>query len=111
MTAITDFHVHGPDGSDIDLARYAGKVLLIVNTASKCGFTPQYEGLEALHRDLGPRGFMRRNLVEPTITPSASRTANGNWRPAAICASAMSNHSSIVASVGIAVVNCPASGA
>jgi glutathione peroxidase len=57
MTAITDFHVRAADGSDVDLSAYAGKVLLIVNTASKCGFTPQYEGLEALHRRYADRGL------------------------------------------------------
>ena len=57
MTTITDFHVKAADGSDVDLSAYAGKVLLIVNTASKCGFTPQYEGLEALHRRFADRGF------------------------------------------------------
>jgi glutathione peroxidase len=54
---ITDFTVKAADGSDASLEAYRGKVLLIVNTASKCGFTPQYEGLEALHRDYAARGF------------------------------------------------------
>ncbi len=57
MTRITDLHVTAADGADVDLAAYAGSALLIVNTASKCGFTPQYEGLEALHRRFGARGF------------------------------------------------------
>ena len=57
MTVITDLHVHAADGGDVALSTYAGRVLLIVNTASKCGFTPQYEGLEALHRRFAGRGF------------------------------------------------------
>lgn len=57
MAAITDIPVTTPEGTQVDLTPYAGKVLLIVNVASKCGFTPQYEGLEALHRQFGDRGF------------------------------------------------------
>ena len=57
MTAITDLTVIAADGTPTTLAEWRGNVLLIVNTASKCGFTPQYAGLEALHRELAPRGF------------------------------------------------------
>jgi glutathione peroxidase len=57
MPGVYDFSATSLDGEDIALKRYEGQVLLIVNTASKCGFTPQYEGLEALHRELSPRGF------------------------------------------------------
>ncbi len=51
-----DFTVKRADGSELPLASIDGPIL-VVNTASKCGFTPQYEGLEALHRELGPRGL------------------------------------------------------
>ena len=57
MTSVYDFSAKAIDGGEVSLDHYRGKVLLIVNTASKCGFTPQYRGLEDLHRDLSPRGF------------------------------------------------------
>ncbi len=57
MTSIYDFTAQDLAGEAVSLADYAGRVLLVVNTASKCGFTPQYEGLEALHRELADRGF------------------------------------------------------
>lgn len=45
------------DGGETTLAPFRGQVMLIVNVASQCGFTPQYTGLEALHRELGPKGL------------------------------------------------------
>jgi glutathione peroxidase len=52
-----DIEARTIDGKEISLGDYAGKVLLVVNVASKCGFTPQYTGLEALYRKYADRGF------------------------------------------------------
>jgi glutathione peroxidase len=54
---VYDFQATALDGKPVDLAQYRGKVLLIVNTASKCGFTPQYQGLENVYRELHGRGL------------------------------------------------------
>ena len=57
MASIYDFSATSLAGEDTPLKRFEGKVLLIVNTASACGFTPQSKGLEALQQSFGPRGF------------------------------------------------------
>lgn len=57
MTAY-DFNATALDGQPVDLARYRGKALLIVNTASACGFTPQYQGLEELQRRYADQGLV-----------------------------------------------------
>jgi len=55
--SVLDFTVKDIDGKDVPLSRYKGKVLLVVNVASKCGLTPQYEQLEALHEKYGEKGL------------------------------------------------------
>jgi glutathione peroxidase len=57
MSEVYDFKMRTIDGKDTDLGAYRGKVILIVNTASKCGFTPQYEGLQTLHSKYAAKGL------------------------------------------------------
>ena len=57
MSGIYDFTANSLAGEEVPLKRFEGQVLLIVNTASACGFTPQYKGLQELHQALSPRGF------------------------------------------------------
>jgi glutathione peroxidase len=57
LSGIYDFSAKTLAGKDVPLSDFRGQVLLVVNTASKCGFTPQYKGLEALHETLHPGGL------------------------------------------------------
>ena len=58
MNTIDDFEALTIDGQLVPLRQYKGQVMLIVNTASACGFTPQFEGLEKLHKTYGPQGLV-----------------------------------------------------
>ena len=58
MAQIYDFKTRSNKGAEVDFAQYEGKVLMIVNTASKCGFTPQYDGLEELWKKYKDQGLV-----------------------------------------------------
>ncbi len=57
MSTVYDFKVKDMDGNDVSLSEYQGKVLLIVNTATGCGFTPHYDPLEAMYKEFKDKGF------------------------------------------------------
>jgi glutathione peroxidase len=58
MSSLYDFTINSLQGKEMNLAEYAGKVVLVVNTASKCGLTPQYEGLQALYDKYADKGLV-----------------------------------------------------
>ena len=85
ITRVHDFKVPGLDGNTIDLARYKGKKILIVNTASKCGFTPQYADLETLYKKYSDKlviiGFPANNFAqqEPGSNKEISEFCTKNY--------------------------------
>ena len=66
------------NGEPVDLKEYAGKVALVVNTASKCGFTPQYKGLQALYTELAPRGFVILGFPEQRLRRAGAGHGRGD---------------------------------
>ncbi len=83
--SIYEFKINGLDGKEIDFAQYKGKKLLIVNTASKCGKTPQYAGLEKLHEQYGTKvtvlGFPANNFLwqEPGSSAEIAEFCERNY--------------------------------
>jgi glutathione peroxidase len=79
---IYDFDALGMDGKSVKLSKYKGKALLIVNTASACGFTPQFGGLEALHEKFGAQGLV---VLGFPCNQFGSQDAGSNEEIASFC--------------------------
>ena len=81
--SVFDFETRRLDGAPMPLAEFRGKVLLIVNTASECGFTPQYAALQELHDRFAPRGF---SVIGFPCNQFAGQEPGGAEEIAAFCA-------------------------
>ena len=80
MTSVYDFSAQTIAGKTRTLADFKGKVLLVVNTASKCGFTPQYKGLEALYKKYKDKGFAVLGFPEQPVWPAGARARKRDCR-------------------------------
>ena len=83
MASVYDFTVKNIRGKDVKLDAYKGKALLIVNTASECGFTPQYKGLEALYQKLPRQGARNPGLPLQPVRRAGTRAAKRRSRASA----------------------------
>jgi glutathione peroxidase len=91
--SLNDIALNRIDGSATRLGEFRGKVLLIVNVASKCGLTPQYEGLERLYERRARKGW-RYSASPATISPARSRGAKQKSRASALLSTTFSSPSS-----------------
>lgn len=81
--SLYDFKIKDIDGKDVPMSKYKGKVLLIVNTATHCGFTPQYEGLEKLHKKYHKKGL---EILDFPCNQFANQAPESNKEIANFCA-------------------------
>ena len=80
---IYDFNIKNTDGKDVPMSKYKGKVMLIVNTATHCGFTPQYEGLEKLYQKYHKKGL---EILDFPCNQFANQAPESNKEIANFCA-------------------------
>ena len=73
MASLGDFQARAVDGSGVDLSAYDGQVVLVVNTASQCGFAGQFAGLQQLHDKYADRGFAVLGFPSDQFKPGAGR--------------------------------------
>ncbi len=93
-----DLKVNDLAGAPVDLSQFTGKVTLVVNTASECGFTPQYDGLQALHSELEERGF---SVVAFPCNEFGSQEPGSGEEIAAFCKSNYAISFPVLGKVGV----------